>query len=118
MDQVNEIKVNHDSRLNQIQQQIMVLNERETKINQEKIALYKLQQDIEVYKSNLKCTKCQEPIKELSFLGFSMQSSGYGTGLYQSRLQSTMISQVNNSQLEDSKLLRQLKIQALKVNKF
>ncbi|CAF1148096.1 unnamed protein product, partial [Brachionus calyciflorus] len=30
----------------------------------------------------------------------------------------TMISQVNNSQLEDSKLLRQLKVQALKDKQF
>ncbi|CAF0756317.1 unnamed protein product [Brachionus calyciflorus] len=106
LNQINEIKMNHDSRLNQIQQQLLVLNERETQINQEKIALYKLQQDIELYKSNLTCSKCKEPVKDLSILAMSMQSSGYGTAF------------VNNSQLEDSKLLRQLKVQALKDKQF
>lgn len=106
--------------MNQIQQQLLILSERETQINQEKIALYKLQQDIEVYKSSLTCSKCKDPVKDVSFLGLSTaQSSGYGSGfvnLYQSRLHSTMVSNMNNSMLEDSKLLRQLKMQALKVD--
>lgn len=33
-EQTNNIKLNHDSRLNQIQQQLGVLNEREAQINQ------------------------------------------------------------------------------------
>ena len=70
VNQVNAVKSGHESRLSQVQQQLHVLNERETFINQEKIAVYKQREELELFKSNIKCTKCQEPVKDFGLQQF------------------------------------------------
>ena len=75
LDQANNLKSSHDSRLSQIQQQLMLLSEREAQINHEKIAVYKQRQELEMFKSNISCAKCKEPVKDFGMMGLSMPSN-------------------------------------------
>ena len=53
----------------------MLLSEREAQINHEKIAVYKQRQELEMFKSNISCAKCKEPVKDFGMMGLSMPSN-------------------------------------------
>ena len=61
-DQANSVKASHETRLSQIQQQLALLAERESMVNQEKMLVYKQHQELEMIKANLTCSKCKEPV--------------------------------------------------------
>lgn len=60
--------------MHQIQQQLMMVNEREAQINQEKLAVYKERQELEMFKSNIMCSKCKEPVKDFGMMGLQTGS--------------------------------------------
>jgi len=116
--------------LGQIQQQLMMIGEKEAQINQEKLNVYKERQELEMFKSSILCTKCKEPVRDFGLLqtattGYasyiqntnSLMNSLYNTVKYNAPTNSQhngfMTSTVND--LEQSKMLRQLKMQALRV---
>ena len=70
--EANSIKQNHDSRLNQIQSQLSALSQKEVEVNREKIDVYRQRQELEKFKSTLKCNKCQDPIRDFGFLDFKI----------------------------------------------
>ena len=128
-EQENQIKLGHDSRLNQIQQQLIIIGEKEAQINQEKLLIYRERQELDMFKSNILCTKCKEPVRDF---GLQTATTGYGSYIQNNNsLMNTLYNTVKynstNSQvmsgfmtsttndLEHSKMLRQLKMQTLKV---
>lgn len=128
-EQENQIKLNHESRLNQIQQKLTHIGEKESELNQEKLNIYKERQELEMFKSNITCVKCKEPVRD-----FGLQTATTGYGTYIQNGQSLMNSLYNtvkynsansmgnyansigNNDLDNTRLLRQLKMQSLKVN--
>lgn len=127
--QVNTIKQNHESRLQQIQQQLTLLNEKENRLNQDKVGLLQLRQELEIYKDTIMCSKCKKPLKNIDGLAVTLGgTSGYGTLLKTNNLNTInammtvkSASPANytfNGSIEDAKSLRQLKLQALKDRQY
>ncbi len=115
--------------MNQIQQQLMMIGEKEAQINQEKLQVYKEKQELELFKSNILCTKCKEPVRDFGLsqtatTGYasyiqnnnSLMNNLYNTVKYNAptNYQNGFMTSTMND-LEQSKMLRQLKMQSLRV---
>jgi len=106
-----------------------MIGEKEAQINQEKLQVYKEKQELELFKSNILCTKCKEPVRDFGLsqtatTGYasyiqnnnSLMNNLYNTVKYNAptNYQNGFMTSTMND-LEQSKMLRQLKMQSLRV---
>ena len=107
----------------------MMIGEKEAQINQEKLHVYKERQELEMFKSSIMCTKCKEPVRDFGvsqtattgYASYIQNNNSLMNSLYNTVKYNTPTGQHNGfmtstvNDLEQSKMLRQLKMQALRV---